>query len=81
MARLLYFATLVDRLEKSTEDLPLSPDFNTVKSLCEFLRARDGEWEKVFSDNTLNVTVNRQFANRDAAVDDKSEIAFMLARR
>lgn len=80
MAKLFYFANLVDKLGTGSETLDLPAEVNTVRALLAWQRARGGQWQTTFSDSALHVTVNRQFANPDSPISNQDEIAFIAAR-
>jgi molybdopterin synthase sulfur carrier subunit len=80
MAKILYFATLVDQLGRASEELTLPGDVRDVRGLLGFLRARGGAWEQALAEAAIKVTVDRQFANADTGITDRSEIALVGAR-
>jgi molybdopterin synthase sulfur carrier subunit len=80
MAHLLYFATLADRLGKTSEEIELPDSVTTVGTLVTWLRARGPVWDKALDPATLNVTVNRTFATPETAVDNRAEIGLFSAR-
>lgn len=80
MAKILYFATLVDQLGRASEELPLPGDIRDVRGLLEFLRARGEVWEQALAESAIKVTVDRQFAGADTGITDRSEIALVGAR-
>jgi molybdopterin synthase sulfur carrier subunit len=51
-----------------------------VRTLLAWLRTRGGNWEKSLQEDAVKVTLNRQFAEASAAVNDKMEIAIVPAR-
>jgi molybdopterin synthase sulfur carrier subunit len=51
-----------------------------VRTLLAWLRTRGGNWEKALREDAVKVTVNRQFAEVDTAVNDEMEIAIVPAR-
>ncbi len=79
MARILYFAYLVDKLGRSAEEIELPADVRTVGALLEWLRRRGGVWEKALADGEVKVTVNKQFASAHTPIDDSCEIAIVSA--
>jgi molybdopterin synthase sulfur carrier subunit len=81
MARILYFATLVDQLGRASEELPLPDTVRDVRALVAMLHGRGKNWVTALDEATLKVTVNRQFAELDTPIDDNSEIAFISMRR
>ncbi|KPK67318.1 MAG: hypothetical protein AMJ84_13430 [Acidithiobacillales bacterium SM23_46] len=81
MARILYFATLVDQLGRASEELPLPDTVRDVRALVAMLHGRGKNWVTALDEATLKVTVNRQFAELDTPIQDDSEIAFISMRR
>lgn len=60
--RLLYFAYLVKKMRKESEEVELPEKVKDVAGLLEFLRRRKPEAAPLFADDQVRVTVNRQFA-------------------
>lgn len=81
MARLLYFAGLVEALGCAAEDVSLPSEVATVRELLAWLRGRGGGWAAVLADDAVRVTVNKQFAAPDHPVRDADEIALVPVRR
>jgi len=77
MARILYFAYLVDKLGRASEDIPLPPGVATVGALLALLRSRGGAWAQALSEDRVQVLVNKQFAAMDTAITDAQEIAIV----
>ncbi len=77
MAKLLYFAALADRLGRTSEEAALPATITDVRALLAWLRGRGGVWEQFLVDDTVRVTVNRQFATLDTPVNDRHEIALL----
>ncbi len=75
MAKILYFASLVDKLGTSSEEAALSADVVDVRTLLAWLRTRKGNREIALTDDKVRVTVNRQFAAPETRIDDSVEIA------
>jgi len=80
MARILYFATLVDQVGRASEELELPDSVGDVRGLLALLRKRGGKWSTALDEATLKVTVNRQFAEFDTPIRNDSEIAFISMR-
>jgi sulfur-carrier protein len=80
MARILYFASLVDQLGRGAEDVELPDEVGDVRGLLAWLRARGGSWEKYVREDALRVTVNRKFAEPATRISDADEIALVSAR-
>jgi len=77
MARILYFAYLVDKLGRASEDVTLPAGVQDVRSLLAWLRGRSAVWEKALAEDRVQVLVNRQFAEVDSPVSDDQEIAIV----
>lgn len=77
MAKILYFASLVDKLGTSSEEATLPAGVVDVRTLLAWLRTRKGNWEIALTDNKVRVTVNRQFAVPETRIDDTVEIAIV----
>ena len=80
MAKILYFAALVEKLGTSSEETTLPAAVTDVRALLSWLRTRGGNWERVLAEAAVQVTVNRQFATPETKVDDGAEIAIISAR-
>lgn len=81
MAKLLYFAALVDKLGSASEEVALPAAITDVRTLLAWLRARGENWERALAENAVQVTVNRQFAVPETKIDNASEIALVSTRR
>ena len=80
MAKILYFANLVDKLGSSSEEVSLPASITDVRALLAWLRARGGNWETALMADKVQVTVNRQFAAPETMIDNTTEIAIVPAR-
>jgi molybdopterin synthase sulfur carrier subunit len=80
VARVLYFAQLVEKLGLSSEDLALPAEVTTVRGLLAHLRARGPQWERYLAEEAVRVMVNRQLVNLDAALPAQAEIAIVSTR-
>jgi molybdopterin synthase sulfur carrier subunit len=80
LAKILYFANLVDKLGSSSEEVSLPASIADVRALLAWLRARGGNWEAALMENKVRVTVNRQFAAPETSIDNTTEIAIVPAR-
>jgi molybdopterin synthase sulfur carrier subunit len=77
MVRLLYFASLRERLDCAREDFPLPPGTPTVGSVVEKLRSRDGRWSEAFDPGrTWRVAVNQRMADLATPLKPGDEVAF-----
>ncbi len=80
MAKILYFADLVDKLGCAAEDVALPASVNDVRALLAWLRARGGNWERALAEDAVRVTVNKQFVTLETKIDNACEIALISAR-
>ena len=77
MVTLLYFASLRETLGCSREQVALSGATNTVSSLLDQLRSREGRWtEALAPGKQWRVAVNQQMADLATPVKPGDEIAF-----
>lgn len=81
MARILYFAQLVDLLGSAAEEVHLPAGVNNVRGLLAWLRTRGGNWQRLLLDDAVRVTLDRQFADLETPVTDAQEIALINSRR
>ncbi len=78
MVKILFFGDLVDVLGMAADEFDLPPDVNDVERLLFVLSRRGEIWKKMLLGNPkLNVTVNRQFAEKTAPVKDGDEIGLV----
>ena len=80
MAKILYFANLVDKLGSSSEEVNLPASITDVRALLAWLRTRGGSWETSLKDHMVRVTVNRQFAAPETEINNTAEIGIVPAR-
>ncbi|HYA38635.1 MAG TPA: MoaD/ThiS family protein [Candidatus Methylomirabilis sp.] len=80
MAKILYFAILVDRLGRASEETALPASVTDVRTLLAWLRRRGDNWNRALADNAVRVTINRQIVALDSPVDDNAEIAIVSMR-
>ena len=77
MIRLLYFASLRDRLQTEGESLALPENVNDIGALKACLAGRGGPWEEIFADDELVLAaVNQEMAQDDTPVRDGDEVGF-----
>ena len=78
MVKILFFGDLVETLGMAADEISLPPDITDVERLL-FLLSRRGEmWKKMLLGNPkLNITVNKQFADKAAPIRDGDEIALV----
>ena len=80
MAKILYFAALVDKLGTASEEVLLPTDVTDVRRLLTWLRTRGNNWERALTETGVRVTVNRQFAAPETKIDNTVEIAIVPVR-
>ena len=80
MAKILYFAALVEKLGIAFEEVTLPAAVSDVRALLAWLRTRGDNWEHALTETGVRVTVNRQFAALETAIDKSMEIAIVPAR-
>lgn len=79
--RLLFFASLRERLGSSGETLELPGDVQTVGQLRQWLLARGGVWAEVFAvpasgRGVLRAAVQQEMAADDTPLTEGAEVAF-----
>lgn len=79
-AKILYFAGLVEKLGRASEETELPPAVTDVRTLLAWLRQRGENGEHTLAENAVRVTVNRQFVAPDSPVDNNAEIAIVAMR-
>lgn len=76
MIKLLYFASLRERLGTGTESFELSAGIATVAMLRDALAQRGGVWEALTTMRNLRVAVNQTMVGFDTRLKDGDEVAF-----
>ncbi len=75
--KVLYFASIRERVGTGAEELELPAGAATVADLRRLLRARGGEWEKVLDEKRLvRFAVNQDMAGAETAIKAGDEVAF-----
>ena len=75
--RILYFASLREKIGKEAEEIELPAGVATVAALRSHLKARGGSYEYAFSEKALlRSAVNQDMVQPAAAVKAGDEIAF-----
>ena len=76
--KLMYFMTnMLKVTKKETEELELPESINDVQKLLKLLRFKGKDWETMFADDAVQVTVNKQFAELFTTLEDGDEVAFV----
>lgn len=77
MIRLLYFASLRDRLNTAGEELALPEGVKDVAGLRRHLAGRGAPWSEVFAEEeTVLAAVNQEMAQEETPVNDGDEVGF-----
>ena len=75
--KILYFASIRERLGRDGEEIDLPPGVSTIASLRTHLRARGGAWADVLAEGRLlRAAVNQDMAQPAAAIKAGDEVAF-----
>lgn len=77
MLKLLYFASLRERMGRTAEDLPVPDHVSTIGHLVSWLASRDAPGAAAFAHPSLvRAAVNQDFATPATPIHDGDEIAF-----
>jgi molybdopterin synthase sulfur carrier subunit len=75
--KVLYFASLREKLGKDAEEIELPAGVATMAALRSHLRARGGPWAEALADTKLlRMAVNQEMAQPSAPVRAGDEVAF-----
>jgi DUF971 family protein/molybdopterin converting factor small subunit len=78
IVKLIYFMDKILAFSKTQEEtLTLPNEVNTVSELLAFLRKRGRLWTKEFTEETMQVTVNKEFIELFTVLDHNDEVAFV----
>jgi len=76
--RLMYFMTnMLEVTRKETEELNLPDSIRDIEKLLRLLRMRGEDWERMFAENAVQITVNKQFAELFTKLENADEVAFV----
>jgi DUF971 family protein/molybdopterin converting factor small subunit len=76
--KLMYFMTnMLKVTRKETEEIELPESIKDVQSLLKLLRFKGKDWEPMFADDAVQVTVNKQFAELFTVLEHGDEVAFV----
>jgi DUF971 family protein/molybdopterin converting factor small subunit len=75
--KLLYFAYLVKKMRKESEEVELPERVKDVATLLDFLRKRRVGVAPLFEDDKVRVTINRQFAEPFTRLENGDEVALV----
>lgn len=77
MIKVLYFASLRERLGTGTEKLDLPGGVTDLGGLAAFLAQRGGVWKEVLgSGETVMMALNQETASASDPLADMDEVAF-----
>ena len=77
MIKVLYFASIRERLNCSEDAIEPGDTIKNIADLKRLLADRDNQWQTVFTDNNqLLSSVNQVIAKDDQSIDDGDEVAF-----
>ncbi|MSQ63274.1 MAG: molybdopterin converting factor subunit 1 [Betaproteobacteria bacterium] len=75
--RVLYFASVRERLGRDAEEIELPADVSTIAGLRSHLRARGGAWaDTLVESRLLRTALNQDMAQPAAAIKAGDEVAF-----
>lgn len=74
--KLLFFASLRERIGAGAEDLELPQGIDTVAALRAHLASRGEGWSALAEGRNLRAAVNHAMARGDTPVRDGDEVAF-----
>lgn len=77
MIRVLFFASVRDRLGVETIEVDTAEAGDTLAALRHALAARGGRWAEVFgSEQRILAAINQEMAPLHTVIDDGDEVAF-----
>ena len=76
MVKILYFASLREKLGTAGESIELPAGVADVGGVLAMLAARGGEWASLASVKNLKSAVNQEMARDGTPVKDGDEVAF-----
>ena len=75
--KVLYFASIREKLGKGAEEIELPAGIATIAGLRAHLQARGGAWAEALADSRLlRTAVNQDMAPPAAAIKPGDEVAF-----
>ncbi len=75
--KILYFAKLRQIIGRGQDDVSVPPNVKNIRTLIEFLSARDVSVSEALADlRTLKVAINQKHSSLDASLDGAHEVAF-----
>ncbi|WJW74541.1 MoaD/ThiS family protein [Thiohalobacter sp. IOR34] len=77
MIKILYFGSLPDLLGRGREEMFLPKTVKTSRDLLHYLAQRGEEWQQGLDEARITLTVNREFRELDAPLEDGDEVAIV----
>jgi molybdopterin synthase sulfur carrier subunit len=74
--RLVYFASLRERIGKSAEEVDVPETVRTLAELIAWLAARDEAYAATFSQTIVRAAIDKRHAKPEASVIGAQEVAF-----
>ena len=74
--KLVYFASLREKIGKAEEEADLPPEVRSITDLVGWLSARDEVYEAAFANGIARAAIDRRHARPDAPIAGAKEIAF-----
>ncbi len=76
MLKILYFASVREKLGQGSEELALPDGVASVAGLLGFLAKRGGAWASLAAIRNLRCAVNQEMVGIDAPIASGDEVAF-----
>lgn len=77
MLKIIYFASLKDRIGRASEQVEFPSGADTLEDLIQHLSALHGDdWSTAIHSATILTAVNQEMCERHVAIKDGDEIAF-----
>ncbi len=74
--KLVYFASLRERIGKAEEDLDLPAEVQSVAELIDWLCAQDESYAAAFAHGTARAAIDKSHVKPEASIAGAREIAF-----
>ena len=75
--KLIYFIDLARVSGRDEEEVIIPESVTNVETLLAWMRKRGDRWQEPFTDNRLQVTVNKQFSEPFTLIEHGDEVAFV----
>ena len=75
--KILYFSWIKDTIGKTSEEINVSGDIDTISKLISFLIQKNQNYKEAFSDlETIKCSINMETANINDKIKNDDEVAF-----